>query len=268
MTVINSNAAALRAQNSSRLADNSLRSAMERLSTGKRINSAKDDAAGLAVSSRMTAEIKGLGAAIRNANDGISLVQTAEGAMGEVTNMLVRMKELAVSAANGTLGTSDKVNLKAEFDQLVLQIEDVADKTSFNGVKLTDNTSNVTIQTGATAADTISFAMVDLQGAALGVTGLDISTAAGAAITAVDLAIDEVTTGRATLGAAQNRLGSVVNNLTNRSTNLEDSRSRIEDTDFSVETTNLAKSQILSQAATAMLAQANQSSQNVMSLLR
>lgn len=269
MTVINSNSAALRAHNSSRVADKSLQTAMERLSTGKRINSSKDDAAGLAVASRMTAELKGLGAAIRNANDGISLAQTAEGAMGEVSNMLHRMKELAVQAANGTLSAGDRTNLDAEYQELIDQIDDVANRTSFNGVALTSAAGTVAIQTGTKAGETLNITLTDLNTAALAVAG-DLTTAANAstAMTALDTAIDSVTTARATLGAVQNRLDATVNNLTSRSTNLEDSRSRIEDTDFSVETTNLAKSQILSQAATAMLAQANQSSQNVMSLLR
>ncbi|RJF93230.1 flagellin [Sphingomonas cavernae] len=271
MTVINSNSAALRAHNSSRVADKNLSTAMERLSTGKRINSAKDDAAGLAVASRMTAELKGIGAAIRNANDGISLAQTAEGAMGEVSNMLHRMKELSVQSANGTLSDGDKDNLQAEFAELIAQIDDVANRTTFNGVALADGTNTtVAIQTGTKAGETLDITLADLTATTLAVDAEDIGSTgdADAAMTAIDAAIDTVTTARATLGAVQNRLDATVNNLTSRSTNLEDSRSRIEDTDFSVETTNLAKSQILSQAATAMLAQANQSSQNVMSLLR
>src|SRR3546814_829412 len=136
MTVINTNTSALRAQNASRLAEMNLSRAMERLSSGKRINSARDDAAGLAVASRMTAEIRGLGAAIRNANDGISLAQTAEGAMGEVTNMLQRMKELSVQSANGTLSDGDKDNLQAEFAELIAQIDDIANSTTLNGVAL------------------------------------------------------------------------------------------------------------------------------------
>lgn len=270
MTVINSNGAALRAHNSSRVADKNLSTAMERLSTGKRINSAKDDAAGLAIASRMTAELKGLGAATRNANDGISLAQTAEGAMGEVSNMLHRMKELAVQSANGTLSAGDRTNLDAEFQELVDQIDDVANRTSFNGVALTSAAGTVAIQTGTKAAETLDITLTDLNTASLFAAAQNVTTAANAstAMTALDTAIDTVTTARATLGAVQNRLDATVNNLTSRSTNLEDARSRIEDTDFSVETTNLAKSQILSQAATAMLAQANQSGQNVMSLLR
>ncbi|API59215.1 flagellin [Tardibacter chloracetimidivorans] len=271
MTVINTNTSALRAQNASRLAEMNLSRAMERLSSGKRINSARDDAAGLAVASRMTAEIRGLGAAIRNANDGISLAQTAEGAMGEVTNMLQRMKELSVQSANGTLSDGDKDNLQAEFAELIAQIDDIANRTTFNGVALADGTNaTVSIQTGTSAGETVDVTLSDLTAATLAIDALDIGSAgdADAAMTAIDAALDTVTTARATLGAVQNRLDATVNSLTDRATNLTESRSRIEDTDFSAETTNLAKSQILSQAATAMLAQANQSQQNVLSLLR
>mgnify|MGYP003582414491 CR=1 FL=1 len=252
------------------MASSALSTAMERLSSGKRINSAKDDAAGLAVSSRMTAEIRGLGAAIRNANDGISLAQTAEGAMGEVTNMLQRMKELAVQSANGTLGAGDRTNLDAEFQQLVGQIDDVANRTTFNGVALTSAAGTVAIQTGTNSGETVSITLTDLNTASLFAAAQDITTAAkaGTAMTALDTALDTVTTARATLGAVQNRLDATVNSLTSRSTNLTDSRSRIEDTDFSAETTNLAKAQILSQASTAMLAQANRSQQDVLTLLR
>ena len=269
MTVINTNTAALRAQNGSRVANQSLQTAMERLSTGKRINSAKDDAAGLAIASSMTSQIRGMGQAIRNSNDGISLAQTAEGSLGEVTNMLQRIRELAVQSASGTYSANDRTNLQAEVAELGAQIDSVVSNTKFNGVAVFGSSDvTIKIQTGAGSADTTDLVVkgFDLSSAS----GSDISTAGGAttALGNVDTALDAVATTRASLGAGQSRLESVVNNLTNNVTNLSDARSRIEDTDFSAETTNLAKAQILSQASTAMLAQANQSAQGVLSLLR
>lgn len=269
MTVISTNSAALRAQNGSRMANLSLQTAMERLSTGKRINSAKDDAAGLAIASTMTAQIRGMSQAIRNANDGISLAQTAEGALNEVTNMLQRIRELAVQSASGTYSAEDRTNLQTEVAELGAQIDSIISGTEFNGVTLF-GAADVTIdvQTGSNNGDTVTLTVTGLDLSTA--TASDISTAAGAntALTNVDTALAAVNTTRASLGAGQSRLQSVVNNLTNNVANLSDARSRIEDTDFSVETTNLAKSQILSQAATAMLAQANQSAQGVLNLLR
>jgi flagellin len=270
MTVINSNTAALRAQNGSRMASQALQTAMERLSSGKRINSAKDDAAGLAISSSMTSQIRGMGQAIRNANDGISLAQTADGALGEVTNMLQRIRELAVQSASGTYSDADRANLQSEVAQLGLQITDVVTKTKFNGVAVFDSAADVAvkIQTGSGSADqtTLTITKLDVSGA----TGSTVATAAGAtsALTAVDTALTGVNSTRSSLGAGQSRLESVVNNLSNQVVNLSDARSRIEDADFSAESTNLAKAQILSQASTAMLAQANQSQSNVLTLLR
>lgn len=269
MTVINTNTSALRAQNGSRVANQALQSAMERLSTGKRINSAKDDAAGLAIASSMTSQIRGMSQAIRNSNDGISLAQTAEGALNEVTNMLQRVRELAVQSASGTYSADDRTNLQAEVAQLGAQIDDIVANTEFNGVTVfgaVDVTIN--IQTGANSGDVTALTVTGFDVSAASAS--DISTVAGAntALTNVDLALDAVATTRASLGAGQSRLESVVNNLTNNVTNLSDARSRIEDADFSAETTKLAKAQILSQASTAMLAQANQSQQGVLSLLR
>jgi flagellin len=486
MTVIGTNIAALRASNASSSASMSLQQSMERLSTGKRINSAADDAAGLAISSRMTSQVRGMAVAIRNANDGISLAQTAEGAMSEVTNMLQRMTELATQSANGTLGTSDRDTLQSEMNQLIAEVGNISDTTNFNGVNLLDGkTSSVSLQTGTNSNDHISMSMVNMSAAKMGLltgdtgplagnvdntkalaanslqingtwigasvdatsgdastkiadkvtainkatadtgvtaaaqtvvtlkltgtpdeteTGtltingkdvdlsdgvadadgdgtddsydlsklvdsingtagigvtaalnddksaivltsdadvsfaaatadktkvtitpsggsdiadslddttaptvalnqikltadagktiivagdadaltnlgqtatvtknLDISTdqdAARAALSVITSALDSISAGRGDLGAVQNRLQSTVNNLTTSSTNLTDARSRIEDTDFSAETTNLAKAQILSQASTAMLAQANQSQQSVLKLLQ
>jgi flagellin len=272
MTVIGANVSAIRSANASNAANKMLGTAMERLSTGKRINSAKDDAAGLAIASSMTSSIRGMSQAIRNANDGISMAQTAEGALGEVTNMLQRVRELAVQSASGTYSDDDRTNLQAEVTELTGQISDIISNTKFNGNVLFDGSAgdsgDVTIQTGSTSTDTVTLTLgnVDLDDAV----AVDISDADGAsdALETLDDALKTVNTSRATLGAAQSRLESVVNNLTSNVTNLTDARSRIEDADFSTETAALAKAQILSQASTAMLAQANQSQQGVLSLLK
>ena len=275
MTVIGTNSSALRAANASALAGKSLSTAMERLSSGKRINSAKDDAAGLAISSQMTSQIKGMTQGIRNANDGISLAQTAEGALGEVTNMLQRIRELAVQSKSETYSASDRTNLNAEATALKTQITNVLATTEFNGVRIfnttatatyTAKTGDIDIQAGANAGDVVNIAFTALADLA----SSDVSTTAGAgtALTDVDTMLKNVATTRAQLGAAQNQLESTVNSLTNNITNLSDARSRIEDADFSAETTSLAKAQILNQASTAMLAQANQSQQNVLKLIQ
>jgi len=271
MTVIGTNVGAMRAANASSAATNALQTSMERLSTGKRINSAKDDAAGLAIATSMTSQIKGMSQAIRNSNDGISLAQTADGSLNEVTNMLQRVRELATQAASGTYSDDDRGNLQVEVDQLLEQIESVVTTTKFNGTEVfaADGTGGTTtIQTGANSADTVDIVIGSL--ASLVGMSTDVSTQASAntAIDAVDALLTTVNTERANLGASQNRLQSVVNNLTSNMTNLSEARSRIEDTDFSVETASLAKAQILSQASTAMLSQANQSQQGVLSLLR
>ncbi len=267
MTVINTNTAALRAQNGSRVANQALQTAMERLSSGKRINSAKDDAAGLAIANSMTSQIRGMNQAIRNANDGISFAQTADGALNEVTNMLQRIRELAVQSASGTYSDDDRANLQSEVTELGAQIDAIVADTTFNGVTVFGSSDvTIDIQTGYGSADQTT----------LTVTGLDVSDASGADISGgdtgvlddVDDALKAVATTRASLGAGQSRLESVVNNLSNQVANLSDARSRIEDADFSAETTNLAKAQILSQASTAMLAQANQSQSDVLNLLR
>ncbi len=292
MTVIGTNVSALRAQNASTKASDMLSTSMERLSTGKRINSAKDDAAGLAISSSMTSQIKGMNQGIRNANDGISMAQTAEGALDEVTNNLQRMRELEVQKTNGTYSTSDQANIKAEQDALAKQITNVLTNTKFNGVALFKGTAGnagaVSIQAGANKSDTIELNLgtdlaagsVDTSGVltgGLGTVVLNDKAADAATYTAVsadgilgdyDNAIALVSNRRASLGASQNQLQSAVNNLTSNSTNLSDAKSRIEDTDFSSETTALAKAQILSQASTAMLSQANQSQQSVLKLLQ
>ena len=271
MTYIGTNVAAIRSTNGVNKAAMGLATAMERLSTGKRINSAKDDAAGLAIASRMTSQVRGLSAAMRNSNDGISLAQTAEGAMGEVGNMLQRVRELAVQSSNGTNSASDRTAIQAEVTQMLAQIDDIASKTTFNGTKLTDGSATaLNIQTGINSGDKVTLAIGSMATADLGVAAVDLSTEAGAntALALVDTAINSVNAQRANLGAVQNRLEAGVANLTSTVTNLTEARSRIEDADFSAETTQLAKAQILNQAATAMLAQANQSQQSVLSLVR
>ncbi len=271
MTVIATNVSALRSANASNSANKMLSTAMERLSTGKRINSAKDDAAGLAIASSMTAQVRGMNQAIRNANDGISMAQTAEGALGEVTNMLQRIRELAVQSASGSYSDDDRTNMNAEVTALTGQIGDILTKSDFNGVKLFDGSAGtsgvVSIQTGANNGDTTSLTLAAITDSTAATT---VATAAGAntALTTVDAQLKTIGTARANLGAAQSRFESVVNNLTSNTTNLSDAKSRIEDADFSAETTALAKAQILSQASTAMLAQANQSQQGVLKLLQ
>ena len=273
--IINTNTSALRAQNGGRVANQALQTAMERLSSGKRINSAKDDAAGLAIASSMTAQIRGMNQAVRNSNDGISFAQTAEGALGEVSNMLQRIRELAVQSKSGTYSTADRTNLNAEASALQAQISDILTNTKFNGVSVfdfaaTDTASDaITIQVGA-GTETVSVAKAFLNSGNFEAADFAVDSVANATstITNIDANLTAVNTARAGLGASQSRLESVVNNLTNVVTNLSDARSRIEDADFSQETTKLAKAQILSQASTAMLAQANQSQQGVLSLLR
>ncbi len=374
MTVIGTNISSLRAASASTTANSALSTAMERLSTGKRINSAKDDAAGMAIATSMASQVKGMNQAIRNANDGMALAQTADGALSEVTNMLQRVRELTVQAKSGTYGSDDRANIQTEITALTSQINDVLDKSEFNGVKLFDktgvdaNSKSLTIQVGANGGDTVALKIDSLDGTKLNSTGLNVtgtvatsdalvtakgeqsiaqttydtniqtlndketalaiakakgqantdteeaavdaaklaiegdpegdtdakkagskallaaadltlstaqksadasaSTAANTTLTNVDALLEKVNSVRAGLGATQNRMQSVVNNLTTNVTNLSDAKSRIEDADFSAETQALAKAQILSQASTAMLAQANQSQQGVLKLLQ
>ena len=280
MTVIASNISALRASSANGAASEALNVSMERLSTGKRINSAKDDAAGLAIAASMSAQVRGMNQAIRNSNDGISMAQTAEGALQEVSNMLQRMRELAVQKANGIYSTNDKANITSEQNALAAQVSTILRNTQFNGQKLLNGTAGnsgaVQIQAGANTSDAITMNFSDLTTATemtnvmvLGDpnAGTTSSVKSTATLENFDSAIGKVANIRAGLGATQNRLQSAVNNLTSNVTNLTDARSRIEDTDFSAETTALAKAQILSQASTAMLSQANQSQQGVLKLL-
>ena len=278
MTVINSNVVALRAQAALNANQNSLAKAMERLSTGKRINSAGDDAAGLAIASKFTAQIRGLNQAVRNANDAISMIQTAEGATNEITNMLQRMRELAIQSASDTNSTSDRSSLQAEFTALRDEINRVAVTTQWNGFNVLDGTTGsggtVSFQIGpnSSANNSVSatFNNFATSGLLSGISASSIASQSGAssAIDATLTAINSIDEKRGNMGALINRFQYTIANLTNISTNAAVSRSRIQDTDYGVETSNLARAQIIQQAATAMLAQANQEPQTVLTLLK
>lgn len=274
-SIINTNIASLNAQRNMTTSQTNLNTSLQRLSSGLRINSAKDDAAGLSIATRMDAQVRGSNVAIRNANDAISYAQTADGALGNVTDALQRMRELAVQSANATNNAGDRTNLNAEFTQLQAEITRITGTTKFNGNAVLTGTAN-TFQVGADTSDTISVTGTDLTAAAAK-TALaaapgtnDVTTAAKAtsSVTAIDLALDEINTERATFGAVQNRFNSVVTNLQNKVENTSAAKSRIMDADFAAETANLTRSQILQQAGTAMLAQANSIPNNVLSLLR
>ena len=268
--VVNSNSSALNTQRNLNRSQGDLATSLQRLSSGLRINSAKDDAAGLAISDRMTAQIRGLNQAVRNANDGISVAQVAEGALGEVTNALQRIRELAVQSANDTNSAADRTSLQAEVTQLVAEIDRIASTTSFNGKNLLDGTFTGTFHIGAYAGQNISFAITASDTTTLAINAVDISTQVGAdgAITSIDAALATVDSQRGDLGAVQNRFESVIASGQATAENVAAARSRILDADFAAETANLSRAQILQQAGTAMLAQANQGAQNVLSLLR
>ena len=280
MSVINTNVSAILTQNALAKNERAMSGAMEQLSTGKRINSAADDAAGLAISSRMTAQINGLDQSVRNANDAISLVQTADGALIEVTNMLQRMRTLAVQSASDTNTTADRTALDAEFDLLRAEIDRIATNTQWNGENVLNksfasNTGAYDFQVGANANQIVEITIGDygtggseLLAAVTSTIGIDTLTKANLAIAGVDTAIAAVNSGRAEMGATINVLQYAADNLANVSLNATASRSRVEDTDYSSATTELARTQIIAQAATAMLAQANQMPQTVLSLLK
>ncbi len=282
--VIHTNVMSLNSQRVLMNSQSSMATSLERLSSGLRINRAKDDAAGLAIAQRMTAQIRGLEQANRNANDGISLLQTAEGALDEVGNMLQRMRELAVQSVNGTVSNSDKNSLQDEYAELVREIGRITDSTEFNGTNLLATNGALTMQVGFKAGGSyqITVSTTNLKTAtASGGSGLAsvlaMSTAAagigsggagGAVIAILDNAIDAISSKRADFGAKQNRLEATVRNNANIVENQSAARSRVMDTDFAKETANLTRTQILQQAGTAMLAQANAMPQNVLSLLR
>ena len=270
---INTNVMSLTAQRNLTRSQNVMSTAMERLSSGLRVNSAKDDAAGLAIAERMNTQVRGMNVAMRNANDGISLAQTAEGGLNEVGNMLQRMRELAVQSANGTNSASDRDNLDAEYQALGEEITRLSETTQFNGVFVIGaNADTFQFQVGANAGETLDIVTADITAGgvagaiAAGVAGAD-ATNANAAITALDTAIDAVTTDRATYGAAQSRFESAINNLQIGIENQSAARGRIVDADFAVETASLTRSQILQQAGNAMVSQANSAPQSVLQLL-
>ena len=267
---INTNVMSLTAQRNLSSTQTGLATAMERLSSGLRVNSAKDDAAGLAIATRMDAQTRGMNVAIRNAGDAISLAQTAEGGLNEITNMLQRMRELAVQGANATNGTDDLANLNAEYAELKLEIDRQIAATKFNGVAIIGTGAPVAgfdFQVGANNGDTINVATNDLT--AFHVTGALTSNALAAAeIDVLDTALTAVATDRALYGAVQNRFQSVINNLQVASENQAAARGRIMDADFAAETANMTRFQILQQAGTAMVAQANAAPQSVLTLLQ
>jgi flagellin len=270
---INTNVVSLNAQRNTSASQSSLSTSMQRLSSGLRVNSAKDDAAGLAIADRMNAQVKGMNVAVRNANDAISLSQTAEGAIGKLSDMVQRMRELAVQSANGTNTNADRTNLDAEYQQLGQEITRTIGATSFNGLNiLAGNAGAQDFQVGANSGQTVTITTTDLSANAdvTAVTGGDITSAgtASTAITNLDTLINTLNTERATYGAAQNRFDAIVSVLQVSSENQSAARGRIMDADFASETANLSRAQILQQAGNAMVAQANQLPQQVMALLR
>jgi flagellin len=271
--VINTNLASLNAQRNLGTSQSSLATSIQRLSSGLRVNSAKDDAAGLAIASKMDSQIRGMNVAIRNANDGISMAQTAEGALGKVGDMMQRMRELGIQSMNGTNSASDQANLDTEYQELAKEVTRTIAATSFNGTNILASSTAVDFQIGAgtTANDTITVTPTDMSADAnvTAVTGGDITSAANAktAVDKIDLAMTTINTQRATWGAAQNRFESVIGNLQVAAENTTAARSRIVDADFAAETASLTRAQILQQAGTAMLSQANQVPQQVLQLL-
>ncbi|MEO8312448.1 MAG: flagellin [Caldimonas sp.] len=263
---INTNVVSLNAQRNLSTSQMSLATSMQRLSSGLRVNSAADDAAGLAIATRMNAQIKGTNVAIRNANDGISLAQTAEGALATVTDALQRMRELAVQAQNGSNGTSDRANLDTEYQQLSQEITRLAAQTKFNGIAIIGGGAGAQVfQVGANNGDTLTITT-----AAVATVAGDLTTSGNAstAVAAVDAKLDVISTNRATYGAAISRFGLAISNLSITGENQSAARGRIMDADFAAETSNLSRAQILQQAGSAMVAQANQLPQTVLTLLR
>ena len=281
MPVISTNVNALYSQNAIKTNARAMSASMEQLSTGSRVNSAKDDAAGLAIGQNMTAQVRGINIAIRNVNDGVNLLQTADGAMAEQANMLQRMRELAVQSSSGTYSDTQRGYLNTELNALQTQIDKIGSETTWNGYTLlTGSTGGTTagtysFQTGQSSGTTIDVAIGSMTISGLvisnaGTGGIGIGTAASAQTTIglLDLAIGKINTQRATLGAKINQLTYAGDNLSNISGNIQASRSTIMDTDYATASTQLSKTQIIQQAATAMLAQANQQPQSVLSLLK
>jgi len=279
MTVINTNIKSLMASNALNLNGRVQQNTMESLSTGKRINRASDDAAGLSIRETMNAQINGLNAAVRNANDGISLLQTADGALNEVSTMMQRMRELATLSRTDTYSSVQKAALNDEYVQLASEIDRIGNKTQWNGMNILDGsggvagttTGNFEFQIGANAGDTYEVSIASMLTSAifdLDTTSIASAGGASGAISALDDALSTLNSQRSVIGAAVNRLTHAVDNLTNIAQNTSDSRSKVEDTDYASATSELARQQIIQQAATAILAQANQQPQSVLSLLK
>jgi len=278
--IINSNIASVTAQRHLNNSRAEMDQAMERLSSGKRINSAMDDAAGLTIAHSLDAKVASLNQAARNANDGVSLINLAEGALDQVSAMLTRMRELAVQAINGTYSQTDRSNMNSEFGALSDEITRISDNTKFNGTAVIGTAATLTFQVGHTASDTITLTTVDMGAGAIGsggyvsaqaiyaATAASSVTKAQTSLSVIDAAIQDVDGYRATLGATANRLEHSAANLMTRVENQMAARSRIEDADYAVEAANLARAQVLQQAGTAMLSQANASTQTVLSLLK
>jgi len=265
---INTNIEALNSHRNLSVTAGALSKSMERLSSGLRINRASDDAAGLAISEKLSSQVRGLNQAIRNAQDGISLIQTAEGALNETHNILQRMRELAVQAANGTLSEEDKKAIQEEIVQLREEIDRIANYTEFNTMRILNGSlGTITFQIGANSGQTIDVVLDSMTAASLDVAGVNVVNDADAAITSLDAAIKTVSTERAKLGALQNRLEHTIANLGVASENLQAANSRIRDVDMAQEMMNFTRLQILQQAGTAMLAQANMAPQAVLQLL-
>jgi flagellin len=263
---INTNVVSLNAQRNLSMSQSSLATSMQRLSSGLRVNSAKDDAAGLAIATRQDAQIRGINVSIRNANDGISLAQTAEGALATITDALQRMRELAVQAQNGSNGTSDRANLNTEYQQLSAEITRIAAQTKFNGTAIVGPSAGAQVfQVGANAGDTLTITTT-----AVATVAGNVSTVGGAttALGAIDTALNTINTDRATYGAAMSRFSMAIQNLQISGENQSAARGRIMDADFAAETANLSRAQILQQAGSAMVAQANQLPNQVLALLR
>jgi flagellin len=271
---ISTNMASMNSQRYASRTQDALSTSMERLSSGLRVNNSRDDAAGLAIADRMNAQVKGMNVAIRNSNDGISMAQTAEGALATATDILQRMRELATQSKNATNGTSDRANLDSEFQALGSEITRISTQTKFNGQSVISGAGAkaYSFQVGADSAQTVDVTTTDLAAGTevAKVIAGDITdaTKAGTAMDDIDAALDEVTTSRASLGASINRFQFTIANLQTSVENQTAARGRIMDTDYAKETANLSRSQVLQQAATAMIAQANQAPNQVMSLLR
>lgn len=272
--VINTNTMSLQTRFNLNKSQNALSTAIQRLSSGLRINSAKDDAAGQAIATRFTANIRGLTQAARNANDGISLAQTAEGGMDEITNNIQRIRELTVQALNDSNTVSDRQSIQDEIKQRLAEIDRIATQTSFNGKPVLSSSDTINIQVGANDGQIIQVTLMDLSTSSLHIDTLDVTSIVSGATTPVvllstiDNALTDIAQLRGKLGAAQNRFESTVANITNTVNNLSAARSRIEDADYSVEVSEMTRNQILQQAGTAVLAQANQIPQNVLALLQ